>query len=256
MVAVLLVDPCPSLEEQFTGSRTTAALRNPLPHAEIHRQDSEWFDWTNEENDNRVRAENPLSMYDELVQYFENLSQEQAYHLINKTPFHWAHHCCSIVLSRNASTVQSSFFGTWKLVGKASTSVKKLEDFDFDKLERKAWSDDWKGEFFTQLWQLREELELLQYGLQMNLLILSRLVSQDNRNADWNGKGKANEGIEDMRSFDFIHEELEEWDRLVKINNYAIQFMNRTTETYVQAIGATAIQFANEQTQNSKKLTG
>lgn len=294
------MDPCPSLEDQYPNG-SAAVQKAPRPHVEISQNKKEWHDW-DEEYASEQSAHHTLSMYDELVQYFFSLSQEQALQEFSQAdslpPYAWANYCCNIVLAKNASTVQSSFVETWKLIGKASTGVKKLADFDFDKLERKAWSDEWKGEFFTQLWELREELELTQYKLEMNKQVLSRLnLTQDPGTRFGNvtisgsdshvyvgdtytqyyneveaktaeGKGKVPlmggigslqpsygaEGFSSMTGT--IQHGLAEWDRLLKMNGYAIQLMDRTTETYVQAIGATATQFANEQTKNSKKLTG
>lgn len=265
MIAVLLVDPVPSIEAQFAGTRTKAVRRNPLPHAALHGEVPEWYEGTYEvKPDEQWRPDRTsLSMYDELLKYFEYIPEDQITFLLHGAPCNWAQHCCRIVLAKNASTVQSTFVETWKLVAKASTGVKKLADFDFDKLERKAWSDDWKGEFFTQLWELMEELELMQYRLQMNISVLRRVADcaaqvtlMGEQDLGRRGKCKEDGPSEDMRGTFIMQQDLEEWDKLMGMNSYAIQLMDRTTETYVQAIGATATQFANEQTKNSKKLTG
>lgn len=259
---------------------------------DLNRTESPWYDWTKEDEESEKPYEPPtVSMYDELVQYFKSLDKDQAIHLEEKAPYGWAYRCCSIVLARNASTVQSSYAETWRLTYKASAGVKNLVDFDYDKVENKAWSDDWKGEFFSQLWELREELELMQYKLQRNKQVLSGLVaSSTNVNKTKNvfintgggniilrdyvdyrseesgnatdlptidkDKGKEQGATADIDIESTLERELEEWDRITKLNSYSIQLMDRTTETYVQAIGATQAQFANEQTKNSKKLTG
>ena len=252
-----------------------------------------------------------LSMYDKLVQHFDDLDEKkQVVSPPETATYKWAEYCCSIVLARNASTVHSSFLDTWRLVGKASTGVKKLADFDFAKLEREAWSDDWKGQFFTQLWELREELEMMQYRLNMNQQVMTSLMKSKVQPAGHNFSINTEGGTNRVRFFnsndysggnhliksqggendisihnielnttkiyesggstqehldergeiggdsEYAQHELDEWDKLIKMNAYAIQLMNRTTETYVQAIGATSTQFANEQAKNSKRLTG
>lgn len=49
---------------------------------------------------------------------------------------------------------------------------------------------------------------------------------------------------------------MQEWVELQKMNEYAFRLMERTTNTYVQTVSATATKFANEQANNSRKLTG
>lgn len=189
---------------------------------------------------------NHFSIYDKILQHFDDLDETTgANPPYTMETYKWAEYCCSVVLARNAYSVQSLFSATWDLVVRASTGVKNMADFDFAKLERQAWSDKWKGDFFTQLWELREELESLQYRLNMNHQVLNQLRESDFQNL-----------IGHIELANHAQNELEEWSRLINMNAYAIQLMNRTTETYVQAIGATSAQFSNEQAKNSRRLTG
>lgn len=240
---------------------------------------------------------NHFSVYDKILQHFDDVDEKTG----SKPPsemetYKWAEYCCSVVLARNAYNVQTLFSATWNLVLRASTGVKNMADFDFAKLERQAWSDEWKGEFFTQLWELREELESLQYRLNMNYQVLSQLWGSEKNpsmethhfdvvgarnklnvrnipttsSRSWSFRCHGEENVvvvesekghfpnptEHTESADHARQELEEWSRLINMNAYAVQLMNRTTETYVQAIGATSAQFANVQAKNSRRLTG
>lgn len=240
---------------------------------------------------------NHFSIYDKILQHFDDLDETTgAKPPSSMETYKWAEYCCSVVLARNAYSVQSLFSATWDLVVRASTGVKNMADFDFAKLERQAWSDKWKGDFFTQLWELREELESLQYRLNMNYQVLNQLRESEKKPSmrsfqydihgernrlevrnipttssdNWSFVCYGDENVvvvesaksdfpnltEHTESADHARNELEEWSRLINMNAYAIQLMNRTTETYVQAIGATSAQFSNEQAKNSRRLTG
>ncbi|KAL5380068.1 hypothetical protein DPSP01_008104 [Paraphaeosphaeria sporulosa] len=230
-IAVLLVDPCPKVDEQFSEFSTIAVPKSTPPRVAIDPEETDWLDVKEEDlRPRKLQFEQTLSMYDDLVQIVAPRNSAITAALEGGPPYYLADFFAKNVEARNASTVQSLFVETWRLTGVASTGVQKLADFDFSNLEHKAWSDEWKGKLFTQLWELREELEILQYKMQVNRQTLSQLYEGDNK--------------------------LLGWDKLLRTNNYAIQLMNRTTDTYVQAIGSTAAQFANEQTKNSKKLTG
>lgn len=189
----------------------------------------------------------PLSLFDELVHSYE-VGNYVTSHPITE-PLQWTSQCRRLVLAKTASVVQSALVETWKLTYKASTGVKQMANFDFAELERKAWSDDWKGEFFTQLWELREDLELMRYRLETNQRDLHRIA-----NIERSSKGLTER--DELVARKQLDLDMQEWERLGEMNDYAFKLMNRTTETYVQAIGATSAQFANAQAQNSRKLTG
>jgi hypothetical protein len=195
-----------------------------------------------------------LSLFDELVNCYK-VGNHIVSHPIG--PLQWTSQCRRLVLAKTASVVQLALVETWKLTYKASTGVKQMANFDFAELERKTWSDDWKGEFFTQLWELREDLELMRYRLETNRRDLNRIADIEKLYEDPSERthkespGRRMLGAKEQRDLD-----MQEWVRLGEMNDYAFKLMNRTTETYVQAIGATSAQFANAQAQNSRKLTG
>ncbi|KAF2681940.1 hypothetical protein K458DRAFT_75582 [Lentithecium fluviatile CBS 122367] len=262
-IAVLLVDPCPDIRDQFSETTLNIADTSvPRPHPMLSEMLADpkghtpvW--------PSTLEGKTPIlqsqSFYDELVQFYKHSNdQREERHgkdPINAStpygPLHWTIQCRRFVLAKAASVAQSALVETWKLTAKASTGVKRMADFDFSKLERNAWSDQWKGEFFTQLWELREDLELIRYRTELNLKVLRR-ISRVERS--WQNRSRPNEILAaKIQQSDW---DLEEWEGLLQMIDYAFKLMNRTTETYVQAINATSAQFSNTQAQNSKKLTG
>jgi hypothetical protein len=153
-------------------------------------------------------------------------------------PEDWTFQCRRIVLAKTAAVVQSALVETWQLTRNASLGVKRMAEFDFKNKKQEAWTDKWKGEFFTQLWELREDLELMRYRLELDIRTLERIRGRS---------GWLNDQVELG---------MQEWVELQKMSEYAFQLIERTTNTYVQTVGATNTQFANEQAKNSRKLTG
>jgi hypothetical protein len=133
---------------------------------------------------------------------------------------------------------------------------------DFTNLKKEAWNDsNWKGEFFTQLWELREDLELMRYRLELNLSVINRLAhvkekELESRIAETGTAHPQSEAVRLQARLRQVGCDVEEWNKLVQMNDYAFKLMTRTSETYVQTVGAANTQFANDQAQNSRKLTG
>ena len=167
-------------------------------------------------------------------------------------------------MARNAAATHSLLQETIKLTGDASIGVTKIADFNFDTFEQRAWVDEWRGDFFRQLWTLREDLEFQGYKLQQNLKVVKRIATITT------GKGKPptvsnvdTKSLELLPDSQFIEPvdprcvklaeekeqemDLVEWDELEELRLYAFKIMERTTDSYLQTVQATGAQFANIQ---------
>ena len=294
------MDPCPSYEEQFPvdnpgGAFAAPAIKvEPTPHPDIAPVASERSKprtlgpdeiTTVSSEKNSLEAKNK-SMFEELVEIVRRRRTKRNYAL------DWTVECRRIVLAKSAAAMQSALIETWGLTAKASIGVKRVANFDFKKLSDGAWSDDWKGDFFTELWELKEDLDLMRYRLEMNKRTIERLTRiqkpRDEKPRDekpWDEKPPWYEKSRNVRLMeeklkdkmleyetlkyemlkyekpdtsliDALQNDLEEWEGLMQMNDYAFKIMQRTTDTYVNAVSATGARFANFQAQNSRKLTG
>lgn len=164
-----------------------------------------------------------------------------------------------LVLARNVTAINSLLQETIQLTGKASIGVTKIADFNFDTFEQRAWVDEWRGDFFTQLWTLREDLEFQGYKLQQNLEVVRRVVGillNDGEAKSPPVKDKNAPFVSGIMSEmssprEFTNEQeqndLWEWEELEKLRLYALKIMERTTDSYLQTVQATGAQFANIQ---------
>ena len=141
-----------------------------------------------------------------------------------------------LVLARNVTAINSLLQETIQLTGKASIGVSKIADFNFDTFEQRAWVDEWRGDFFRQLWTLREDLEFQGYKLQQNLGVVRRVFGIM---SDMSSPKAFTNGQE--------QNDLWEWEELEKLRLYAFKIMERTTDSYLQTVQATGAQFANMQ---------
>lgn len=196
---------------------------------------------------------------------FEELSFNVGYS--NTYPTSLAHRIHRLVLARNVAAISSLLQETIQLTGDASIGVTKIADFDFDTFEQRAWVDEWRGDFFRQLWVLREDLEFQGYRLQQNLRVVNGLKvvvpgkgsalsdRTDTRSTIWDEptlRDESSVNDESDRLAEVLKEEqirgdLSEWEDLEKLRLYAFRIMERTTDSYLQTVQATGAQFANMQ---------
>lgn len=139
-------------------------------------------------------------------------------------------------MARNVTAINSLLQETIQLTGKASIGVSKIADFNFDTFEQRAWVDEWRGDFFRQLWTLREDLEFQGYKLQQNLGVVRSVVGiMSDKSFPWRSTSEQEK------------RDLWEWEELEKLRLYAFKIMERTTDSYLQTVQATGAQFANMQ---------
>jgi len=153
-----------------------------------------------------------------------------------------------LVLARNVAAINSLLQETIQLTGDASIGVTKIADFNFDTFEQRAWVDEWRGDFFRQLWVLREDLEFQGYKLQQNLRVVNRIaatIREESREPKSSGVGS------NLSSFQQLEEQEKddkwEWEDFERQRLYAFRIMERTTDSYLQTVQATGAQFANLQ---------
>lgn len=166
-----------------------------------------------------------------------------------------------LVLARNVTAINSLLQETIQLTGKACIGVTNIADFNFDTFEQRAWVDEWRGTFFTQLWTLREDLEFQGYKLQQNLGVVRRVASivlndDEAKPVQQNDALSVSGIMSDMsHSREFTKEQesddLWEWEQLEQLRLYASDIMKRTIDSYLQTVQATGAQFANIQAKRS-----
>ena len=136
----------------------------------------------------------------------------------------------------NVAAIDSLLQETIRLTGDASIGVTKIADFNFDTFEQRAWVDEWRGDFFRQLWLLREDLEVQGHKLQRNLRVIRRTTPLRRLTIE------AGPPELDQEQADLL-----EWYDLEDLRLYAFKIMERTTDSYLQTVQATGAQFANLQ---------
>jgi hypothetical protein len=137
--------------------------------------------------------------------------------------------CFRLVLAKEAAATLAARSETISLTLVAAEGLKDISNFNFDKFDEKAWRDEWRGEFFTDLWELREDLELLGQEIRHNSLIVKRAAQL------------AQHTIDHLLTQDML-----EWENLLEEKRYAMELMGRTIDSYV-TVQATGAQFANLQ---------
>ena len=168
------------------------------------------------------------SLFEELSQ-FTSMPSEYAYDYATQFG---VYEIRRLVLSRNVAAINSLLQETIQLTGEASIGVGKIADFNFDTFEQRAWVDEWRGDYFTRLWLLREDLEFQGHKLQQNLRVINKTASS----------------MPFDRALELQEkEDLSEWNDLEDLRLYAFKIIERTTDSYLQTVQATGAQFANMQ---------
>lgn len=164
----------------------------------------------------------PQSFFDELLL--------PDYGNATNLPSSSTYRCRRLILAKAAAVANSAMTETLNLTKLASSGVEDIAEFNFDKFDEKFWRDEWRGEFFTDLWELREDLELMGCKFRQNRKVIERIMKL-------NGIEGSNQQAQD----------LEEWDNVMDTKDYAFKIMERTTDSYLQTVQATGAQFANLQ---------
>lgn len=146
-----------------------------------------------------------------------------------------AANCYRLVLAKEAAATLAARSEAISLTLAAANGLKDIFNFNFDKFDENAWRDEWRGKFFTALWELREDLELLGQEIRHNSLIAETTAQP----------------AETEQTIDL---DLMEWDSLLEEKRYAMELMGRTIDSYVQTVQATGAQFANLQAKRHESI--
>lgn len=173
----------------------------------------------------------------------------------NSHPVHATQSARRIILAKMAILVDIYLRKTYVLTLKAMQNIRKIADFDPQRLGEKPWQEEWRSESFTGLWELKSNIELLGFDMQNTTSLFSDIaenhsgpgmdkVEKDNI-ATWNASKIRNQDLNDLK----------EWNRLEATRKYASGFIERTTNSYLQAATAEGAKFSNLQARTSKKIT-
>lgn len=169
--------------------------------------------------------------------------------MISWPPAEYYHPVCStkavrrLIMAKMSLLVDFFMRRSLVLTYLATQNITSITQFDFNKLSTNPWQDEWRSEFFSNLWELREDIEVL--GSNMNktmrlVRILAELSSQEPPTSRSLSGKKARE-----RDQDFA--DLDQWQELEATRRYAAEVLQRTTDSYVQAAAAEGAKFANIQ---------
>lgn len=188
-----------------------------------------------------------LSMFDQILQA---PPPKPNFHPAHATQF-----VRRLVLAKMTLIVDIYLRQTYSLTVKAMQNISKIADFDPQRLGEKPWQDEWRSEFFNRLWELRGNIGLL--GFDMDNII--RLCSGLSDNTSWpemqnfetvDGEGWHKDrrlGHSKLEIRDQDMEDLKEWERVEATRKYAAGFIERTTNSYLQAATAEGAKFSNIQ---------
>lgn len=164
-----------------------------------------------------------------------------------------------LILARTANTFQAAFSAVYDLALASTAGIKVSEEMsslDFANLEKRAWRSEWEGRRFTQLWEQRENLELLRYRLRQNIQAIEKLTP------DANYLKMVRESLQSQINYKkpslwvqrhilaFYKQQqndLLEWQSLDKTADYINEVVVRTTESYLQTVAARESQASNFQ---------
>ena len=75
--------------------------------------------------------------------------------------------------------MDKSLAHTFAITSDAAANAKNIRDFNIDDIELDGWSGQWKGRFFTDMWELREELDYIGYRLDHNHATVRRIAEKN-----------------------------------------------------------------------------
>ncbi|GAP89061.2 putative magnesium and cobalt transport protein [Rosellinia necatrix] len=271
-ITVLLVDPCPGtyFYQASDWSEGNPLTNNGTPVAsqtkfgQIRGQDwvSDSQELTNsfpplsslsvkddatsmDEIRQRNKVQKPtMSKSPKVQSMFDQLSGFKNYPQEAKTPLQATYYARRVILARISAFVMVALQDVILLTSRAATGVKSIRDFSLEEIGINGWAGKWKGEFFTDLWELREELEEMGYKLERNLRTVKRIskIESSVRGEDDSSRQNACD--------------LAEWLNLEATEKYMFKILERTSKAYVDAVQATSAQVANDQALSARRLTG
>lgn len=171
----------------------------------------------------------------------------------NFHPVHATKFVRRLVLAKMAPIVDIYLRQTYSLTIKAMQNISKIADFDPQRLGEKPWQDEWRSEFFNRLWELRGNIELLGFDMESTIRLFQDLADgtswPEMLNLDMadGGRWRDERRWKHRQIRDQDLDDLEEWKRLEATRKYAAGFIERTTNSYLQAATAEGAKFANLQ---------
>lgn len=186
-----------------------------------------------------------LSMFDQLV---AAPPPRPNFHPVHATKF-----IRRLILAKMTLMVDIYLRQSYTLTVQAMQNISKIADFDPQRLSDKPWQDQWRSEFFNRLWDLRGNIELLGFDMENIKRIFSDLADDTSwpgmQNFDMaNGQTWHNyRNTSPIKIRDQDMEDLKAWEQLEATRKYAAGFIERTTNSYLQAATAEGAKFANVQ---------
>lgn len=192
-----------------------------------------------------------------------------------------AHPVCStqflrrIILAKVSFIVDSYLKDSLDLTVKATQNIESITQFDAEKLDQKPWQDQWRSEFFSDLWEKREDIEQLGFGMSKirgTLKYLAESMVDIASNTEYpadqmprsrqehpglwiqpqesRGKGEyepqtISRQWQKLQRQDF--NDLSQWQELEVTRKYSVEILQRTIDSYLQAAQAEGAKFANIQ---------
>ncbi|KAK2609871.1 hypothetical protein N8I77_003346 [Diaporthe amygdali] len=175
----------------------------------------------------------------------------------NFHPVHATKFARRLVLAKMAPIVDIYLRQTYSLTIKAMQNISKIADFDPQRLGEKPWQDEWRSEFFNRLWELRGNIELLGFDMESTIRLFQGLADgtswPEMLNLDMadGGRWRDERRWKHRQIRDQDLDDLEEWKRLEATRKYAAGFIERTTNSYLQAATAEGAKFANLQAKSA-----
>ncbi|OTB00349.1 hypothetical protein M426DRAFT_238257 [Hypoxylon sp. CI-4A] len=185
-----------------------------------------------------TKLEEPLSIFDELAGY-------EQYDIRVTHPLAATYYARRAVLARTARLVDDTLTETIALASRVASDAQSIRHFSLEAIDMNSWSGKWKGEFFTDMWQLREDLQRMQYRFDQNLKVIERIELLEHKREDKKENDVPNNA-----------HDMWEWENLQEMQKYAFEILDGTTKTYIEAIQATSAQFSNDQAASARRITG
>ncbi|KAM7214440.1 putative magnesium and cobalt transport protein [Rhypophila decipiens] len=185
------------------------------------------------------------SMLQQLVDFypFENDVLE------GSTPLSATWYIRRLVLAQATFLVRRSLFAVTKLTLEAAADTKRIGEFNMQDIRESGWSGEWKGKFYTQIWELRENLQRTSHMLQQTHTTFQRISRIESLRNQTN-PDLVEYGVEKNACDEW------EWEDVQHSLDFGLQMLDRTRDTYVEAVGATAAKLANDQAISSRQISG
>lgn len=190
------------------------------------------------------------SMFDQIV---EAPPPRPDFHPVHATKF-----IRRLILAKMTLIVDIYLRQSYTLTVKAMQNISKIADFDPQRLSDKPWQDEWRSEFFNRLWELRGNIELLGFDVENTVRLFSDLANDTswpdmqnlhihNPNMADGQKWHQDRSVSSIKIRDQDLEDLKAWEQLEATRKYAAGFIERTTNSYLQAATAEGAKFSNIQ---------